>query len=260
MGTISPLLEVVGISKVFGALAAIDGLSFSVDEGEVLGIGGPNGAGKTTLFDAISGLTSASGGRILLEGRDIARLSAHKICHLGIARTFQLNAAFGNLTVRENVTAAAYFGRTRRLLPGLRVERTTRRRVDETLEFLGMRDREDEIVGDMSVMHKKLLMIGGALCTDPKILLMDEPVGGLTPEEIDRMTDIVQEIRKRRVTIVVIEHVMRFLTGVSDRIMIMHHGQKIYYGDVEGMRRDRTVVDVYLGSSVGRTPAVGQPT
>ena len=228
----APLLQCRNLSKYFGALAAVKDLSFDVAEGEILGIGGPNGAGKTTLFEMISGLNPASQGQILFEGRDVAALSPERICHLGILRTFQLNAGFDSLTVEETVLASAQFGAANRLWPGLRVDRRRRDAATETLPIL----------------ERKLLMIASAMAAAPKLLLMDEPAGGLTPGEIDRVIDVVERLKGRGVTIVLIEHVMRFLTRLSSRVMIMHHGEKIYEGSAAGLASDETVVDVYLGA------------
>jgi branched-chain amino acid transport system ATP-binding protein len=250
------LLSCRGVSKHFGALAAVNNLSFDLMPGEVLGIGGPNGAGKTTLFEVISGLSLASAGEILFEGRSLRGLAPEKICHAGIARTFQLNAGFDTLSVRENVLAAAYFGRRNRVLPGLRLDRASRMRAEEALAFVGLRDKAEQVTGKLPVLDRKLLMLAGALATQPKLLLMDEPVGGLNPHEIDRVMEIVQALRERGVTVIVIEHVMRFLLQLSSRVLVMHHGEKIYEGAPEGLARDATVVDVYLGSGAsGRLQA-----
>jgi ABC-type branched-subunit amino acid transport system ATPase component len=237
-----------GVSKVYGALRAVDELSFSVGRGEVLGIGGPNGAGKTTLFDVISGLSPATSGKVQLDGRDITRSSPERICHLGVARTFQLNAAFDSLTVAENVLVAAYYGRDNRLFPTFHVDRATRARTEEALALVGMADRARERVADLPVLDRKLLMIAGAVVTDPKLLLMDEPVGGLNPSEIAAVAEVVQRlIADRGLTVVLIEHVMRFLIQLSHRVLIMHHGRKLFEGPPDGLARDSQVVEVYLG-------------
>jgi branched-chain amino acid transport system ATP-binding protein len=240
------------VSKHFGALAAVNNLSFDVAAGEVLGIGGPNGAGKTTLFEVISGLNPATGGQIIFDGRDITRLSPEAICHAGIARTFQLNAGFDSLSVRDNVRVAAYFGRDNRRIPGLKIGTDVEVQAEEALAAVGLSGKEKLVAGELPVLDRKLLMLAGALATRPKLLLMDEPVGGLNNKEIDHMMDTVRRIAGSGVTIILIEHVMRFLVQLSTRVMIMHHGERIYEGPPQGLTRDRTVIDVYLGEGASQ--------
>jgi len=254
MGTAvgEPLLVCRNVSKHFGALTAVNNLSFELMPGEVLGIGGPNGAGKTTLFEAISGLNPASAGEILFQGRNITNLRPEALCHAGIARTFQLNAGFDSLTVRGNVQVAAYFGRRNRLIPGIRIGRDVEALVDEALAAVGLTGKDDQIVGRLPVLDRKLLMLAGALASQPTLLLMDEPVGGLNPKEIDHVMGVVRAIAARGITIILIEHVMRFLVQLSSRVLIMHHGEKIYEGRPEGLIQDRNVVDVYLGEGASR--------
>lgn len=246
------LLSCRKVSKHFGALAAVNELSFDLAAGEILGIGGPNGAGKTTLFEIISGLNPASAGEVLFDGRDITRLPPEAICHAGIARTFQLNAGFDRLSVRDNVRVAAYFGRDNRLVPGLRLGKSVEAEVDAAFAAVGWRGSQTTLAGELPVLDRKLLMLAGALATNPKLLLMDEPVGGLNPQEIDVMMDVVRAIAARGVTVILIEHVMRFLVQLSERVLIMHHGEKIYEGAPRGLVTDRTVIDVYLGEGASQ--------
>lgn len=246
------LLSCRHVSKHFGALAAVNDLSFDVAEGEVLGIGGPNGAGKTTLFEVISGLNPATAGEVIFAGRPITHLSPERICHAGIARTFQLNAGFDSLTLRENVLVGAHFGRENRLLPGLRIDRHAKSRADAALAAVGLADRADALTEKIPVLERKLLMIASALATEPRLLLMDEPVGGLTPREIDRVMEVVHGLKGQGVTIILIEHVMRFLVQLSTRVLIMHHGEKLYEGPPDGLARDAKVVEVYLGAGAAR--------
>lgn len=232
-------------------MAAVDDLSFDVRPGEILGIGGPNGAGKTTLFDVISGLTPANAGRIAFGGRDITRRSADRICHHGVARTFQLNAAYDTLTVRENVVCASYYGHRNVLFPKLRFDRAAKQRASEAIELVGLQDYSDTAARDLPVLQRKLLMMASAIASKPKLLLLDEPVGGLNLHEIDDVMELIRVLRKEQaLTIVLIEHVMRFLVALADRVMIMHHGQKIYEGSASGLAGDKTVVEVYLGEGV----------
>ena len=253
MTTASPLLSCRNVSKYFGAMAAVKDFSFDLVAGEVLGIGGPNGAGKTTLFEVISGLNPADRGEILLEGREIQKLPPHAICHMGIARMFQSNVGFDTLSARQNVLiAAAYGGRAPGLIPALVYDARIRRKADEALEFVGYRNALDEPVRSLPVLDRKLLMIASALATGPRILMMDEPVGGLNPEEIDRLMALVRKLMAAGVTIMLIEHVMRFLVQLSTRVMIMHHGEKIYEGTPGGLAQDETVTRVYLGERMSK--------
>lgn len=247
-----PLLSCRTLSKHFGSLAAVNNLSFEVAAGEILGIGGPNGAGKTTLFDVLSGNNPATSGQILFEGRDITHLPPEAICHAGIARTFQLNASFDSLTVRENVRVAALFGRDNRRMPGLRIAPETEAVTDAALAAVGLVGRDGELAGRLPVFDRKLLMLAGAIASRPRLLLMDEPVGGLNATETDRMMETVRAVATQGVTIVLIEHVMRFLVALSDRVMILHHGEKIFEGPPGGLVRDRTVIDVYLGEGASQ--------
>lgn len=247
-----PILACMGATKQFGALKAINALDFTVGRGEVLGIGGPNGAGKTTLFDVLSGLAPATSGQVLLEGRDITRMAPDRICQLGLARTFQLNAAFDSMTLRENVQIAARFGRRATLMPGLMLKQDVRDAAEAALAFVGLTGRAHLVAGSAPVIDRKLLMIASALATDPKILLMDEPVGGLTHGETDVIMDCVRRLKARGVTIILIEHVMRFLVGLSDRVIILHHGEKIFEGSPSGLIENSTVVDVYLGAGASK--------
>ncbi|MDE0046473.1 MAG: ABC transporter ATP-binding protein [bacterium] len=242
-----PLLVVDGVSKYFGALAAVDNLSFEVMPGEVLGIGGPNGAGKTTLFDVITGLDRASSGHILFAGDDITRAGPERICHAGIARTFQLNAGFDTLSVRENIEVAAIYGHEAPVFPGFRVRPVIRRRVDEALELSGLTDRATTPAGELAVLERKLLMVATAIVTQPRLLMLDEPVGGLTQAEMDAFVAMLARIRGEGMAIILIEHVMRFLVTLADRVLIMHHGERIYEGRPDDLANDRRVVDVYLG-------------
>jgi branched-chain amino acid transport system ATP-binding protein len=246
------LLSCDGVSKHFGALAAVNNLSFTVAEGEVLGIGGPNGAGKTTLFDVISGLNPATGGTVTFDGRDITGLPPEAICHAGIARTFQLNACFDTLSVRDNVRVAAYFGRRDRRFAGLSIGGDAEDQAGQALAAVGLADKDDALAGALPVLDRKLLMLAGALATGPKLLLMDEPVGGLNPRETDHLMAVVRNIAASGVTIILIEHVMRFLVQLSTRVMIMHHGERIYEGPPKGLVSDRTVIDVYLGEGASQ--------
>lgn len=243
-----PIIECSHITKTYGALRAVDELSFKIGDGEVLGVGGPNGAGKTTMFDLIGGLTSATSGNILLEGEDVTRASADVRCQKGISRTFQMNAGFDGLTAIENVYVSALFGsKNNKFIPRISVGTKVKKRSIEALERVGLADKADTQVANLPVLDRKLLMIAGAIVTEPKLLMMDEPVGGLTPPEIAKVKEVVLKLKGEGMTILLIEHVMQFLMSLSDRVLIMHHGRKLFEGLPEDVTRDPEVVKVYLG-------------
>lgn len=242
------LLIIDGLYKYYGGLAAVHDLSVAVAEGQILGIAGPNGAGKTTLFDTISGYARASGGRVILEERQIERLSAHRIAHLGIARTFQVPSVFESQSVFANVLVASYFGVANRFVPGFRFDRESVRRADEALDFVRLGDKRDSLAGPLPLFDKKKLMLACAVATEPRVLLLDELAGGLNAGETDAIFGLVREIRTiRGLAVVVIEHVMRALMAISDRVMIMHHGAKLYEGVPSDVLANTEVIRVYLG-------------
>lgn len=256
------LFECRGLRKSFGALVAVDGVSFRLDREEVLGIGGPNGAGKTTLFDLISGMAPADEGEMYLEGQPLRGLEADRICRLGLARTFQLNAGFDDLSVGENVAVAVRFGRgdRRGFRPGGR--RETEERVEAALHAVGLLHLRDEAVACLPVFHRKLLMLAGAIATEPKLLLLDEPVGGLTPEEIDQVAKLLEGFIAAGMAVILIEHVMRLLVRLAGRIVILHQGRALFDGAPGGMIQEPAVVDVLLGEQgrrhVARYLALGE--
>ncbi|MEM7068065.1 MAG: ABC transporter ATP-binding protein [Pseudomonadota bacterium] len=242
------VLECRGVVKRFGALAAVDGVDFSVCRGEVVGVGGPNGAGKTTFFDLITGLTAITEGSIRFLGQEIVGTAPHKLCHLGMARTFQLNSGFDEMSVFDNVLAARVFGR--RSAGGWALtKRADKEAVSELLTRFGLESVRDDKVAGVPILVRKKLMVATALINDPDILLLDEPVGGLTPPEIDEFIELMLSLKSLGMTLVFIEHVMRFLTSVADRAMMMHQGKVIYDASPAGLASDKTVSEVYLGSS-----------
>ena len=247
-----PLLQCRNVTKKFGALAAVNNLSFSVEAGQILGIGGPNGAGKTALFDTISGINPCTSGEIIFDGKRIDRLSADKICHLGLSRTFQLNSGFNTLTVAENIKVNRYFGRANRVLPSVRFDRSTNEAVDNIIDLVGLRDYAKVTVRNLPVFQRKLLMIGAALATEPKLLLLDEPVGGLIHTEIDAIRELVERIARLNVTVIVIEHVMRFLMQLCDSAMILHRGELLFKGQPKEILTNEHVIKVYLGEKAAK--------
>jgi branched-chain amino acid transport system ATP-binding protein len=251
VGGSAPLLSCRRVSIFFGALVAINKLSFELEKGIILGIGGPNGAGKTTLFDALSGLHSPDTGDILLNGRSISGLPPHEICHAGIARTFQLNAFFGTMSVMENALIASQHGHKSIDFQRTYFNSSERRRAESALELVGLSDKAHLTAASLDILGQKLLMIAVAIATDPQLLLLDEPVGGLIPREIEQVEQIIRKLtHERDITIILIEHVMRFLTGLSDEILIMNFGEKLFQGSPDDLASDKKVIDVYLGEGV----------
>jgi branched-chain amino acid transport system ATP-binding protein len=239
------ILEARGISKLYGGLRAVDDLSFSVKGGEVLGIAGPNGAGKTTLFDTITGHTIATTGEIELGGTSIVGTKIHARCRMGLARTFQQPVAADTLTVLENAYLAASFRRGR---TGRRSRSDDVAAGEAALKLVGLEHRATMAASQLPVYDKKRLMIATALATEPLVLLLDEPFGGLNPREIDATLALLRRVRGTGVAIVCIEHVMRALVALADRVLVMHHGAELFVGTPGEMMRDQRVIDVYLGA------------
>jgi branched-chain amino acid transport system ATP-binding protein len=247
-GGIPSTLSVRGLSKSYGALKAVSDMTFDIQPGEILGIGGPNGAGKTTLFDLISGVTPLTSGEVLWDGCDISKQSAVSICHSGISRTFQLNAAFESLSAFENLLCSAYFGPANIVLPGMVFGANCKNAVADLIDYVGLSPFVTTAAKDLPILQRKLLMIASALATKPRLLMLDEPVGGLNIDETDLILDLLRRIhRDTGMSMIVVEHVMRFLTALSTRVMVMDRGRKLYEGTAEGMAKDEAVVTVYLG-------------
>jgi branched-chain amino acid transport system ATP-binding protein len=235
------------VVKRFGGLAAVDGVDFDVHEGETFGIAGPNGAGKTTLFDVVTGIARSTEGTITFSGREIQDASVHRICHLGISRTFQLPSVFDSQTALANVLAGAQFGSGRPWWSSSRATPEVLRRAREELEFVGLADRAAAPAGPMAVFDKKRLMIASALATGPRMLFLDEPFGGLSPSEIDELVGLLRDVKARGITVVLIEHVMRALMALADRVLIMNQGKTLFLGSPADVLADEEVVRVYLG-------------
>lgn len=244
---VTALLAVDGLAKHYGGLAAVDGISFDVAEGEVLGIAGPNGAGKTTLFDLVSGHARVTGGRIVLAGTEIQRLPIHRISRLGLARTFQVPSVVDSKTVFANVVLGSHFAAAGSRRP-LRFGAAAFERADDALRTVGLTAVAGRPAGQLPVYDKKRLMIAQALAGRPRLLLLDEPAGGLTPDEVDELVELVGAIRGAGVTVVLIEHVMRALTAVADRILVMSQGRRMFEGTPAEMLADAEVARVYLGT------------
>jgi len=238
------ILQAIEIRKDFGGLRAVADVSFEVGPGEVLGIAGPNGAGKTTLFDVVTGHTRATAGQVLLAGKAITGEPVHVRTRLGLARTFQQPTVARSLTVAENMLLAATFGRPR-AVPG----QNPRHFAAEWLEFVGLAGKAAVQSDLLGLFDRKSLMLGTALATGASAILLDEPFGGLSPTEIDRTVEIIGDVRARGLAVVCIEHVMRALTTIADRVIVMHHGAVFFTGTPAQMLADARVVEVYLGAS-----------
>jgi branched-chain amino acid transport system ATP-binding protein len=239
-----PLLAVQDLGKRFGGLVALHGVSFDVVEGETVGIMGANGAGKTTLFSLIAGNARPTSGRIDYEGRQIDGLSPDRVCRLGIARTFQIVKPFAGLTVLENLRTAALFGRA-----GFRDAAAADRHSLAILEELGLADEAARRAGTLTLSGQKRLEIARAIATGARLVLLDEVMAGLTPTEVAQMLGTLRRIQaQRRLTLLVIEHVMRALMDLCARIVVLHHGERIAMGTPDEIGRDPMVLSVYLGS------------
>ncbi len=237
------LLTVEKVTKTFGALRAVDDISFQVGEGEVLGIAGPNGSGKSTLFNALTAIPyPANAGRITFRGRRIERLSPHRIARAGIARTFQTETDFETLSVLDNAMVPLIAAKTG-ANHGERV-----RLAEETCGLVGLAGDLERPASELSIFDRKLLMLASAMALKPKLLLLDEPASGLSRPEVQKTTEVIRQINAMGVTIMLIEHVIPLLLSVSQRLIVLNFGRKLVEGEPEQVVRDPRVVEAYLGA------------
>jgi branched-chain amino acid transport system ATP-binding protein len=234
------LLECRGLTKRFGALTAVQGVSLHLERGEILGLIGPNGSGKTTLFNVIVGLYAPDEGVVLFRGQRVTRRPPHEICRLGIAKTSQILQPFGEMTVFENLLVAALYGKNLSM-------RLARRRAEEVGDFVGLTDLRMEPAGTIAVANRRRLELGRALATGAELLLLDEVLAGLNPAEIEEALDLVLRIRAGGVTLILVEHVMRAIMGISDRLVVLNYGEKIAEGTPREIARNEEVIAAYLG-------------
>ena len=238
-----PILAVSGVTKHFGGLTALSDVSFEVARGEVIGLMGPNGAGKTTLLNVIAGEYTPDGGRVWFKGQDITKMPAHKVCHLGIGRTYQIPQPFVTLTVRENLLVSAVFGR------GLKKTAAEAEMEEEGLyDLVDLKGQRDVLTGSLPILALKKLELARALARKPELLLMDEVAAGTTEREIPRILETIRRIREMGITIIIIEHVMRVLMNAVDRVVVIDKGAKICEDSPGAVMCDRRVMEAYFGA------------
>lgn len=249
------LLELHRLTKCFGGLMAVNELDLSVEKGEIVGLIGPNGAGKTTVFNAITGVFHPTSGKVLFKDEDITGLTPHSVAKLGLVRTFQLTTLFYNMTVLENILLGFHLTLDIRFLGALFNTASTRRREEQMLEmaaelseFMGLGKKQDELAKNLSYGHQRTLLMAIALAAKPELLLLDEPVTGMTAEETLEIMNKIRNTRDRGITILLVEHDMRVVMHICDRICVLNFGRKIAEGSPKEISENKEVISAYLGT------------
>ncbi len=235
------LLSIQGMTKRFGGLQALTQITFDLPQGQILGLIGPNGAGKTTLFNVINGVYAPEEGRIIFRDKDVTKAKTYERAHMGMARTHQIVRPLNELTVRDNVMVGACFGRENHNLG------SAEKIANEVLEFVGLEQRSSQLAGSLNITQKKRLEMARALAAHPYLLLLDEVLAGLNSSEIDGMIQTVLKIREQGITIIMIEHLMKAMMNISDRIIVLDYGQQIAEGTPQEISKDERVIEAYLG-------------
>jgi branched-chain amino acid transport system ATP-binding protein len=238
------ILDVQGLKKKFGGLTATANVNFNIEQGEIVGLIGPNGAGKTTLFNLISGAISPDSGVITFKSKNIAGLKPYRICREGIARTFQSVKIFAKMSVFNHILIGYLFGDHKNKASGSSSEE-----VAKILDFVGLSGMSESRAGDLTLANQKRLEVARALATQPELLLLDEVMAGLNPTEVAETMELVRKIREKGITVIMIEHVMKAIMEICDRVIVLHHGEKLAEGKPEEITRNKSVIEVYLGDS-----------
>jgi branched-chain amino acid transport system ATP-binding protein len=250
-----PLFEVKGLTKHFGGLTAVNNLDLSVEKGEIIGLIGPNGAGKTTVFNMVMGTYSPSGGQVIFGGKDITGQKSYAIVRHGLARSFQRTILFSEMTVLQNILLGFHLVSETRFLNSLFNSRCVQKKRTQLLEkaaeiadFMELGQSKDQQAGNLPHGHQRMLGVAIALATNPELVLMDEPVTGMNPEETDRMMNKIREIRDQGITLLVVEHDMRLVMNICDRLCVLNFGSKIAEGPPSEICKNKEVIAAYLGS------------
>jgi branched-chain amino acid transport system ATP-binding protein len=233
------MLEAKNLGMHFGELAALRNINLSVEKGEILGLIGPNGAGKTTFFNCVTGFLNATHGDIFFNGQNITHLGPHRICHLGICRTFQIVQSFNEMTVLENIMMGAFCRHA--------TTRESTARAEEVLEITGLKDKRNQIAGSLTLADQKRIELARTIATQPAVMLLDEVMAGLNPTETDEAVELIRKIHAMGLTLIVVEHVMEVIMDISQRIAVFDSGELIVEGPPEKVVRDERVIKAYLG-------------
>lgn len=237
------IIEVKEVTKYFGGLRALHKISFTLEQGEILGLIGPNGAGKTTLFNIIAGALPPSSGSVRFDGEEITGQGPRQICHKGISRTYQLVRPFGSLTVYENTLVGLYFGK-----PKDRQASSIEKEAYELLQLTGLLQKANIPAKNLTLVGRKQLEIARALATHPKVLLLDESISGLNPTETETMMGLIRKIQSRGITVFMIEHIMKAVMGLSNRVLVLNFGELIAMGTPDQVSKNKDVIEAYLGT------------